>query len=238
MSSLVEIRRTRLLQGAREAEGVVVIIDVFRAFTVAAYAAALGAHPLVAVAGAHEALALRARHPDAVLSGEQGGWQLEGFDFGNSPGDLLRAAASGRALQGRPFVQRTSSGTQGVTHSAQASRVFAASLVNAVATARVIRRLDPPLVTLVAMGRLASARAEEDEVCAEAIEAHLSGRQWPAAKRLEELVRTCRVQEILGGSLPYFPPSDVALCLAWDLFPFALRARRAGAAVFLRPVEA
>ncbi len=232
----MDIRRTRLLAGVVEAEGVVVIIDVFRAFSVCAYAAALGARPLLAVADKDRGLALRQRYPDAVLSGESGAWPLPGYDMGNSPSELLRAVAGGLRLTGRPFVQRTGAGTQGVIYSRKARRIYVASLVNAVATALAIRRLEPPVVTLVAMGRAARETTEEDELCAEAIEAHLRGAEWPAARRLSELWETPRVQGLLAGELPPFPPSDVPLCMAYNLFDFALRARRVGDVAVIRPV--
>lgn len=233
----MEIRRTRLLAGAVEAEGVVVIIDVFRAFSVSAYAAALGARPLLAVADKERGWALRERYPDAVLSGEAGAWPLPGYDMGNSPSELLRAVAGGLRLAGRPFVQRTGAGTQGVIFSRKARRTYVASLANAVATALAIRRLEPARVTLVAMGRAAREPTEEDELCAEAIEAHLRGDRWPAAQRLGELWATRRVQGLLAGELPPFPPSDVPLCLAYNLFDFALRARRVGDVAVIRPIR-
>lgn len=233
----VEIRRARLLSGATQAEGVVVVIDVFRAFSVCAYAAALGARPLLAVADIERGLQLRRCYPDAVLSGEAGAWPVPGYDLGNSPSELLRAVAGGLELAGRPFVQRTGAGTQGVIHSRHARRIFVASLVNAVATALAIRRLAPRLVTLVAMGRAAHESTEEDELCAEAIEAYLRGEPWPVERKLSELWATPRVQGLLAGELPPFPPSDVALCLAFNLFDFALQARRRGDVAVIRPVR-
>lgn len=233
----MEIRRLRLLEGARAAQGVVVIIDVFRAFTVCAYAAALGARPLVAVADADRARQLKRRLPRAVLSGEVRAWPIPGFDLGNSPSELLRAVAGGLKLARRPFIQRTGAGTQGVIHSRRARRIFVASLANAVATALAIRRLAPPVVTLVAMGRAAEEPTDEDELCAEAIEAYLRGEEWPAGRRLADLFHTRRVQGLLAGELPRFPPSDVALCLAFNLFDFALQARRSGDVAVIRPIR-
>lgn len=233
-----QVRRTRLLEGAASAEGVAVIIDVFRAFSLCAYAAALGARPLVAVAEADRALKLRRRWPRAVLSGESGGWPLPGFDLGNSPSELLRQAASGLNLRGRPFVQRTSAGTQGVMAASRARQLFVASLVNAAATAAVMRSLRPELVTLVAMGNAGRSVAEEDEACAEALEAYLTDRPWKAEQVLADLVQTRRVQDLLAHRLEPFWPSDVALCLAVNLFPFALHARRAGELAIIRPVPA
>ena len=233
-----QVRRASLLEGAASAEGVVVVIDVFRAFSVCAYAAALGARPLVAVADADRARQLRSRWPQAVLSGESGGWPLPGFDLGNSPSELLRLAASGVVLRGRPFIQRTSAGTQGLMAASRAQRLFAASLVNVGATAAAVRSLKPQVVTLVAMGYAGRSVAEEDEACAEALEAYLTGRPWQAEQTLARLVQTPRVQDLLAHRLEPFWPSDVALCLAVNLFPFALRARRVGDLAVIRPVAA
>jgi hypothetical protein len=58
---------------AEQAEGIVVVIDVIRAFTVAAYAFAGGAQRLWLVRTVEEALALREREPGALLAGEIGG---------------------------------------------------------------------------------------------------------------------------------------------------------------------
>lgn len=233
-----EVRRSRLVEGAASARGVVVIIDVFRAFSLSAYAAALDAQPLVAVAREEQALSLRQTWPHAVLSGERDGWPLEGFDLGNSPTELLRRVTAGQPVRGRPFIQRTSAGTQGLAAARHARRLFAASLVNAAATAHVIASTRAPLVTLVAMGQGGRGPAEEDEACADALEAYLTGRPWPAEAELARLMATPRVKRLLAGGLPPFPPSDVALCLAVDLFPFALEARRWGELVFIRPVPA
>ena len=77
MSNL-DIRRVNRLE-AVEAQGVVIVIDVIRAFTVAAYAFAGGAHRLWLVRTIDEAFALREREPQALLAGEVGGRLIPGF---------------------------------------------------------------------------------------------------------------------------------------------------------------
>src|SRR5690606_34278459 len=81
--------------GARAARGVAVIIDVFRAFSVACYAAAGGAARIIPVADAGEALALRRAHPDWLAAGERHARRLPGFDFGNSPTEITQADLRG-----------------------------------------------------------------------------------------------------------------------------------------------
>ena len=55
----MEIIIRSLVQGAKEAEGLVIIIDVFRAFTTAAVAFSKGADEIILVADVDEALALK-----------------------------------------------------------------------------------------------------------------------------------------------------------------------------------
>lgn len=103
----MEIRRVGHSR-ALEARGVVVVIDVIRAFSVAAYAFAGGAQSLWLVRTVEEAQALREREPDALLIGEVGGRLIEGFDFNNSPSRMAAADVCGRLL-----IQRTGAGTRG-----------------------------------------------------------------------------------------------------------------------------
>ena len=69
----MEIRIASLLEGAREAEGTVVVIDVLRAFTTAAIALARGAEKLLLVATPDEARRLREDGQGDLCVGEVGG---------------------------------------------------------------------------------------------------------------------------------------------------------------------
>ena len=69
----MEIRIGSLLRGAQEAEGAVIIIDVFRAFTTAAVAFSRGADKIILVAEVDEALALRGRGMGDLCMGGGGG---------------------------------------------------------------------------------------------------------------------------------------------------------------------
>jgi 2-phosphosulfolactate phosphatase len=110
--------------------GVVVVIDVLRAFTTAAYALAGGASAIWLVAGVDDAIELGRSIPGALVTGEDHGRRPAGFDLSNSP-----VAVSEADLAGREIVQRTSAGTQGAIAAADADRLLVASLVNASATA-------------------------------------------------------------------------------------------------------
>src|SRR5689334_22015442 len=121
---------------ASQARGVVIVIDVIRAFTVAAYAFAGGAQRLLLVRTVEEAHALRTRFPEALLVGEIGGRLIPGFDLNNSPSLVIATHVSGRTL-----IQRTGAGTQGAVNATNATRILLCSLTNACATAKYARIL-------------------------------------------------------------------------------------------------
>ncbi len=208
------------VEGAACARGVVVVIDVIRAFTVSAYALAGGAAECRLVATVEEALALARSLPGSVVSAEVDGLPVEGIPISNSP-----TAIRDVDLGGRVVVQRSTSGVQAALAARDCDRLFAGALVVASATARHVARLRPEVVTLVAsaapLGHL------EDRACADLIEAMLENRPLPdLAARLAPLEETPRIRRMRAGRWPGAPPSDLDLCLALDTFDFAMAVDR------------
>jgi hypothetical protein len=73
MDNSMDVRIESLLEGTARASGVVVIIDVLRAFTTAAVAFAKGATRITMVASVEEALVLRQQGAGQICMGEVGG---------------------------------------------------------------------------------------------------------------------------------------------------------------------
>src|SRR5258708_36403000 len=121
---------------ANQARGVVIVIDVIRAFTVAGYAFAGGARKLWLVRTTEEAQTLHEREPDALLAGEIEGRIIPGFDFNNSPAKIAQVDIRGRLL-----IQRTGAGTQGAVGASHAKHLLICALTNARATAAYAHRL-------------------------------------------------------------------------------------------------
>ena len=159
------------LRDCDRATGTVVVIDVVRAFTTAAFAFAAGAREVVLTDSVEEAFALRDRFAsgagtalgdnDVLLMGEVGGEPIEGFDLGNSPAALV---ASDMGLTDRCLIQRTSAGTRGVVcASAGADVLLPGSLVVGGATARYLQQLAPEQVTFVITGAHGRGPLDGDE---------------------------------------------------------------------------
>ncbi len=206
------------VEGARAARGVAVIIDVFRAFSVACYACAAGAARILPLADADEALQRRRAQPDWLAIGERFGRRLPGFDCGNSPTELQALD-----LRGRTLVHTTHAGTQGLAAAGAADEVLTGALVNAGALCRHIGRLDPPCVSLVRMGVAAHARSDADDLCSEILLARLRGQPGPDRAAIRaRLRRSDEAQKFFDPEATWAPESDFELCTKLDRFDFVL----------------
>lgn len=204
------------LPGASRASGHVVIIDVLRAFTTAAYAFAAGVEEIELVATPEEAFAR-----EGWRMGEVEGRLIPGFDHNNSPSQL-----AGRRLP-RRAVQRTGAGTRcAVAAAPRAQSLWLASLVVVSATARALRGLSP--VTLVVSG--APDEGEEDRACAAVLTDLLRGRA-PGFESAARAVRASRAAAKHAAGDPDRPLEDIAAAVACDRFDFAIAARAAADAL-------
>lgn len=100
----MKIRILKTIEGAKEAEGLAVMIDVFRAFSLECYLFAAGARRIYPVGDLEEARAIAAGHPDCILVGEEGDAKAEGCAYGDSPWQTGAGEVAGRRYDGRPDV--------------------------------------------------------------------------------------------------------------------------------------
>ena len=208
----------QLIEGAKKARGIAVIIDVFRAFSLEAYLSDMGVSEIVPVGDMDIAYAYRKSHPEALLIGERHGVMLPGFDYGNSPSQV-----QGENLAGRTVVHTTSAGTQGIANAEKADEVLTGSLVNAAAIARYIKEKNPKQVSLVCMGVEAVGPSDEDTLCAEYIRALLRGEAFDLAPRIGALKYGTGAR-FFDPAHPESPEEDFYLCTKPDIFDFILRA--------------
>ena len=229
----MEIQILQLLEGAKQARGLTVVIDVLRAFSLECYLSAWGAAELRPVSTLEEAFAWRARDPEVLLAGERGGAKCEGFDFGNSPWSIPT-----EAVRGRRVIHTTSAGTQGVTHAAGAEEIIAGSLVNAAAAAAYIRARRPETVSLVCMGNAGVREAPEDVLCAEYIRSLVLAEPIPDLEaRIAELRYRGGAHFFNPETQHIYPEPDFWLCTKRDIFPFVLRVKRDELGLYMEKVD-
>ena len=218
----MEINILHLTEGARQAKGLTVIIDVFRAFTVEAFLMRNNAARIIPVSSVDWAFAYRQKHPEAVLCGERKGVIVDGFDYGNSPSQIENTDFTGKTV-----IHTTSAGTQGIANAVNAEEILGGSLVTARAIAAYIRQKKPQTVSLVCMGLGGARKTDEDELCALYIRGLVTGNPVRVIEqRIARLKYTDGAKFFDESKQAVFPERDFHLSTARDSFDFVLRLQK------------
>ena len=217
----MDIEILHLIEGAKQAQGLAVIIDVFRAFSTACYVVRNGALEVIPVGDVNLAYQLKEDHPDYVLMGERKGKILPGFDYGNSPTEIQDIDFSGKRV-----IQTTSAGTQGFANAKAAEELISGSFVNAEAIVSYIRQKSPENVSLVCMGTWAVRRADEDSLCAEYIVARLNHQKPDKADIYTQLKNSKPARIFFDPATTWAPETDFDFCLNIGLCNFVLKAEK------------
>jgi 2-phosphosulfolactate phosphatase len=219
------------LDDCHTAKGIVIVIDVLRAFSTAAYAFSLGAKQILLVGTVEEALALRSQIPNSKVMGEVYGVRPDGFDFGNSPTYLVQEDLSGLTM-----IQRTTAGTQGVIRSQNAESLLAASFVVASATVSFVKRLGSEQVTFVITGQDFGG-GDEDFACANYLEALFKGNSPDPKPFLQRVLASQDASQHLDPNKIGFPLTDLDYCTQIDKFNFAMPVRRDDGRLIMRCIK-
>lgn len=214
----MNIEILHMIEGAKKARGITVIIDVFRAFSVEAYFFASGAKKIIPVGDAELAYKLKEENPEYILAGERHGKILPGFDVGNSPSELVKLDCMGKTV-----VHTTSAGTQGIANAVNADEVLGGSLVNAKAIAEYIKNKNPENVSLVCMGLGALSETEEDNLCAYYIKSILESTKIDMDAEIENLKYTSGAKFFDKAQNDVFPEADFGMCTQVDKFDFVMK---------------
>jgi 2-phosphosulfolactate phosphatase len=148
-------------------KSVCVVFDVLRATSSMLAALEQGAKKIYPVTEISEALALRKKHPTALLAGEREGLRIRkgqtggtDFDLGNSPREFTAAKVSGKTI-----IMTTTNGTRALQACAKAAEVLIGSFANITALARWIDKRAPQSLFVVCAGTFEEA-AYEDTIAA------------------------------------------------------------------------
>ena len=216
------------LEDCQHATGIVLVIDVLRAFSTAAYAFSRGAKEIRLVSGIQEALDLKAKLPNAKAMGEVGGLPPEGFDFGNSPTRILE-----HDLMSITLVQRTGAGTQGAVRVINAKVMLATSFVVAHATMDYVLKLKPTEISFVITGGLSN---DEDVACADYLEKKLTGQTINNETFIKRVYASRDALEHMEEH-PQFPYADLDYCSRIDNFNFAMPIERKDGFLIMQAVK-
>lgn len=228
----MDIKILQLLDGAKNSRGLTVIIDVFRAFSTACYAFGGGIKCIFPVGDLNIAYQMKQKNPDYILVGERNEQKPEGFDFGNSPSQLLKGE-----LAGKTMVHTTSSGTQGIANATNATEIITGSFVNAQAIINYIRKQNPEEVSLVCMGYSCQYPTDEDTLLAVYIKNELEGKPNDFEAMVEKIRTGDGARFFAPEKQEWAPAEDFDLCLALSRFNFVLKVEQENGVNYLRKIE-
>lgn len=228
----MKIEILQLLEGAKKSQGLTVIIDVFRAFSTACYAFDAGIQRIYPVGDLAEAYRLKEQNPGYLLVGERNEKKPEGFDFGNSPSQLLNTD-----LNGKTMVHTTSSGTQGIANATGADEIITGSFVNAKAIVDYIRRQNPERVSLVCMGYSCQYPTDEDTLLAVYVKNELEGKPNDFQAMVEQLRKGDGARFFAPEKQEWAPVADFDLCLSLNRFSFVLKVEQQNGLNYLKKIE-
>jgi len=214
----VNINILQMIEGAKKARGLTVVIDVFRAISVESYFMSEGADKIIPVGDVDVAYKLKEENPEMILAGERHGAILPGFDCGNSPSQLIKMDCAGKTV-----VHTTSAGTQGIKNAVNADEILGGCLLNAKATAEYIKRSGAKEVSLVCMGLEALSETEEDTLCARYIKSLLEGTEIDMEAEIADLKNTSGAKFFDEAQKDVFPEADFHMCCELDKFNFVLK---------------
>jgi len=214
----MEIKILPLVEGAKQAIGLTVIIDVFRAFSTACYAFANGADKIIPIGIIDMAYRLKQENPDFILMGERGGRMQPGFDYGNSPTKIEHVNFNNKSI-----IQTTSAGTQGIANAINAQEIITGSFVNAQAIVDYIQNKNPDDVSLVCMGEAGVRRTNEDTQCAEFLKSSLNSYKTNFDEIEEEIRAGASAKKFFDPTIDWAPERDFELCMSLNRFDFILK---------------
>ncbi len=201
------------VEGARQAKGIAVIIDIFRAATVSAFLLGKNVKEIIPVSTKKEAFEYKRKNPSYVLVGEEMGYKINGFDYGNSPYEVSKA----KNLRGKIVIHRSSMGTQGITNARKAAEIIFGSFVCASAIVNYLTNHKNQKVSIVAL----DGQGTEDDAFADYLIGELTGK---GRKNIKDIVKYLkklpRASRFFDPKLPEFPKEDFYLALDIDRFSF------------------
>jgi 2-phosphosulfolactate phosphatase len=196
----------------------VVVIDVLRAFTTACYAMNNNPKDYVIIPDIDTAHKMKKKNPSCVLIGERDGYNVPGFDYGNSPEEIKNVDFSNKTI-----VHTTTLGTKGIINALKHTKeIITGSFVNARAIINYIKRENPNVVYLFSTYGLSDGN--EDLMFAEYIKGYFENKPLSIILIKKNLMTHESGIRYLVNPRTEYSKRDFYLALELDKFNFVLKA--------------
>ncbi len=202
--------------GCESAKGICAVFDVLRASSVECHLHLVGAKKVFPQESVELTLKMKSENKDVILLGEREGEKIKGFDFGNSPSEILENADK---IKDKICYHNTTAGTQAFNKCLQnknVKEVLISSPNNLNATIKYLKKfLGKETICLVAAGDLGYCL--EDFMICEYLKSLLIGEKPKLS--MEEIKK--KIKETTGAkffkNFSYYPSIDFDICFKIDV---------------------
>ena len=199
-------------------EELVVVIDVLRAFTTACYAINSNPEDYIVVDDLDLAYRLKKENPEYILMGERDGFNLPGFDYGNSPMEIKDVNFSHKTI-----VHTTTLGTRGIINALNHTKdVITGSFVNAKAIINYIKKENPNIIYLFCTN--GTSDDNEDMMLAKYIKSYCENKPLSMDVIKKNLIKHKSGIMYLINPRTKYSKKDFFLALELDKFNFMIKA--------------
>ncbi|KKP36640.1 MAG: 2-phosphosulfolactate phosphatase [Candidatus Roizmanbacteria bacterium GW2011_GWC2_35_12] len=217
------------LETIDEAKGLVIVIDVLRAFSTTCYLFHNKCKTIIPVETIEQAIKLKENNPDYILLGERHGKPIPNFDHSNSPTEIKKINFSNKTV-----VMTTTAGTKGIVRSVNAEEIITGSFVNSGATINYIQQKKPDIVSFVCTD--SSFYDNEDYMYAKYIQKYLEGKSLNFKDIKKHLEKHKCTDGFLKKPLTEFSRNDFNLCMKNDKFDFIIKVSKHEGDIFLNKI--
>jgi len=190
--------------------GFTIVVDVLRAFSVSYFINANNPKKYIVVDSIEQAFELKNKIKNSILIGERQGIKIEGFDFGNSPTEIID-----KDFNNKIIIHTTTAGTKGLLAQKPENLVVAGSFVNAAALVEYIQKNNIEIINIYCTAPKGTVFGEEDYYFAEYLKSVLLGKSVDFDNIFKILKQGTGVGFSEKGFAPY---SDFAYCMELNKF--------------------
>lgn len=213
---LREIKQSKAKENNQKQLYIVVVIDVFRAFSTAAYVLDRSPASYIFSKNTTTIVKIASQHEQPLLIGKPEIGANLIYHIPNSPTRSLQTEVTGKNV-----LHRTEAGAKGVLLAKDADIVLVTSFVNSGATARYIRKFPKAKVIIMPMGHEGNTPTLEDNLCGQYIVALINGKLFDIQQFLPELKQGSG-KYFFGNDQWQYPSTDFHLCLDINRFNFPI----------------
>ena len=203
---------------ASKIQGFTIVVDVLRAFSVSYFINENKPIKYIVLDSIEKAFELKEKMPNSLLIGERQGIKIPGFDYGNSPTEIINKDFSKKII-----IHTTTAGTKGLLAQNETNKVVVGSFVNAQALLNYINNNSIKIVNIYCTAPKNEVNGEEDYYFAEYIKALLLHKPFDFAQSVEIMKKGTGKGFSDIGFAPY---TDFTYCMELNRYNSILQVKR------------